>query len=52
MNFEEKGGHVKKQKSEKYVQSVEWHFGARMEVPVLGEKGVCGAVVVQTLSMQ
>lgn len=51
MTFEEKGGHVKK-KSEKYVQAVEQHFGERREVPVLGEKGVCEAAVVQTLSVQ
>lgn len=52
MTFEEKGGHVKKKKSEEYVQAVEQHFGERREVPVLGEKGVCEAAVVQTLSVQ
>lgn len=53
MTFEEKGGHVKKKKkSEKYAQAVEQHFGERREVPLLGEKGVCEAAVVQTLSVQ
>lgn len=53
ITFEEKAGHVKeKENNQKNVKAVEQNFGERREVPVLGEKGVCEAAVVQTLSVQ